>query len=273
MTPKWYRLSREFSWYYRMLDPSDRYLVEFTKDPAPPVTRTFDARTLEQQMQGPQAPPPAVPLSFEDAEGVEAKILTVPTFEVRDMEGYMGALGNLFGQLRTEKVPCLILDLRGNQGGHPIFAAQLLSYLVPDGFTYFRENPDIKEFEPLYRPMSPDPLAFRGDLFVLVDGGCLSTTGHLLSLIQEHTGARFVGELPGSFYRCNDFSLQVSLPNSGIEANIPRTTFETAISDTGEPPLLRITYPVSPVAGDIASGTDSALAACLKAIEELQAME
>ena len=100
-------------------------------------------------------------------------------------------------------------------GGHPIFAAQLLSYLTDHEFTYFQRNPDVADFEPLYNPMQANPLNFEGNLFVLVNGKCLSTTGHLISLLKYHTQAKFIGEEPGTSFLCNDFSTQIKLPNPG----------------------------------------------------------
>ncbi len=110
------------------------------------------------------------------------------------------------------------------------FAAQLFSYLTNDDFIYFKRNEDIEEFEPLYQLMQPNKLNFQGKVYVFVNGGSLSTTGHLISLLKFHTDAVFIGEEPGSILRCNDFSIQLTLPNSGIELNIPRTSFETFVS-------------------------------------------
>lgn len=271
MTAKWYQLSRQFAWYYHLLDPSEQFRVEFLK-PSSHETISFSACSLDEVEPERLASPEAVPLAFSFSESGKTGILKVPTFSIMDMEGYMAELDQIFRQLNDRKAGHLILDLRGNDGGHPIFAAQLLSYLVRDDFTYFKKNPDVSEFEPLYHPMSPNPAAFTGNVYVLTDGGCLSTTGHLLSLLQCHTQAVFVGEEPGSTFRCNDFSTQVRLPNSGIEANIPRVTFETAVaglpSAPGEETFLGIDHPVSACPEDIAAGIDRTMLACMGLIRE-----
>jgi hypothetical protein len=72
--------------------------------------------------------------------------------------------------------------------------------------------------------------SFDGNCYVLINGGCLSTTGHLISLLKYHKKAVFIGEEPGSWFYCNDFSKQVKLPNTQIEVNIPQSTFQTAVS-------------------------------------------
>jgi hypothetical protein len=155
--------------------------------------------------------------------------VTLRTFGIGDMDAYFNFLDRVFTDLKENGIRNLILDLRDNAGGHPIFAAQLFSYLTGEDFFYFKRNAMSTDLEPLYNAMQPNPKNFNGSLFVLVNGGCLSTTGHLISLLNYHTEAFFFGEEPGSTYRCNDFSRQVSLPNTGIEVNIPQTTFETAV--------------------------------------------
>ena len=264
-TTKWLLLSKRFAWYYHTLDPSAEFTVEFDL----PGTREkvlYRACNLQPEEPAPAAPDGPVPLSFRMTSSGKTGILKMPSMAVMDMEGYMAELQRIFIQLSGQKVSHLILDLRGNEGGHPIFAAQLLSYLVHEEFTYFRQNPDAPEFEPLYHPMSPDSHAYSGDLIVLVDGGCLSTTGHLISLIGFHTQALFAGEDPGSSFRCNDHSIQLRLPNSGIEANIPRITFETAVNPPADEEDFKVDLPVSPDPEDLASGTDRALLTCLERI-------
>jgi hypothetical protein len=157
-------------------------------------------------------------------------VLKVSSFAIPDMDHYFNELDRIFSDLKTNNIQNLIIDLRDNSGGHPIFAAQLLSYLTDREFIYFKRNEAVKEFEPLYNTMQPNKLNFVGNVYVFINGGSLSTTGHLISLLKYYTNAIFFGEEPGSTFRCNDFSVQVTLPKSGIVVNVPRTTFETSVS-------------------------------------------
>ena len=175
---------------------------------------------------------PLRPYSFHLNTSPEIGVLAVSSFGIRNMEKYFAFLDSTFRIM--EDVPNLLLDLRDNHGGHPIFAAQLFSYLTNNDFTYFQRNPDVEDFEPLYNTMEPNQLHYKGNIYALVNGSCLSTTGHLISLLQYHTEAIFVGEQPGSTFRCNDFSIQLQLPNTGMELNIPRTTFMTAVEGYSE---------------------------------------
>lgn len=157
-------------------------------------------------------------------------MIKVSSFAIPEMDHYFYQLDSIFRDLKTKNIQNLIIDLRDNSGGHPIFAAQLFSYLTDREFIYFKRNEEVKDFEPLYNTMQPNKLNFNGNVYVFINGGCLSTTGHLISLIKFHTNAIFVGEEPGSTFRCNDFSIQMALPKTGILVNVPRTTFETSVS-------------------------------------------
>jgi hypothetical protein len=159
--------------------------------------------------------------------------------------------------MNTSGTPNLVLDLRDNRGGHPIFAAQLFSYLTDSDFTYFQRNPEIEEFEPLYNPMQPNKNHYKGSIFVLVNGSCLSTTGHLISLLKFHTKALFIGEEPGSSFSCNDLSIQYQLPNTGMEVNIPHTTFVTAVSGFEEGKPFPVDCEMNISIGDLLNGNDS----------------
>jgi hypothetical protein len=255
---KYYQLNHRFHSLFHLLDPSDRFEVEFLTETGKRKV-ILQACKMKEIYREDAGEGNGLPVQFTLDENGSAGLLRVSSFEIRNMEGYMGELNRIFSQLQTREIKNLILDLRGNSGGHPIFAAQLLSFLVDGDFTYFRENPEVPEFEPLYHPMHSDPHHFRGMLYVLVDGGCLSTAGHLISLIKYHTPAMFIGEEPGSTFRCNDFSMQVSLPHTSIEANIPRMTFETAVEGFREGVPFPVDYPVSFTISDVVDGIDRSL--------------
>ncbi|MCK5068780.1 MAG: hypothetical protein KAR16_15125, partial [Bacteroidales bacterium] len=64
---------------------------------------------------------------------------------------------------------------------------------------------------------------------------------------------------PGSSFYCNDFSTQLKLPNTGIEVNIPRTTFVTAVSGFDEKIPFSVDYEVDISVQDLLNNTDSYL--------------
>lgn len=54
----------------------------------------------------------------------------------------------------------------------------------------------------------------------------------------------------------NDFSIQLTLPHTGIELNVPRTTFETAVTGFSMNERFPIDYRIHPTIDDITRGKD-----------------
>ncbi len=258
MTSKYHELNRNFHSYFHLMDPSENFEIEFSSGGSTGSVQmkacSYDK--LEHEIIG---EPPVHPFSFHFENESGYGVLRVSSFGIRNMEEYFAFLDSTFLLLKSSGVTDLFVDLRDNQGGHPIFAAQLFSYLTDKEFTYFQRNPDVADFEPLYNNMQANQNHYNGNLFVLVNGACLSTTGHLISLIKYHTDAKFIGEEPGSSFYCNDFSTQLKLPNTGIEVNIPRTTFVTAVSGFDEKIPFSVDYEVDISVQDLLNNTDSYL--------------
>jgi hypothetical protein len=254
-TAKYQELNQHFHPYYHLLDPSRDFELVYgsAEDPKQVLmeARTFHEIKTENTYED------RSPVLFHIQRDPDMAILKVQSFGIRDMESYFALLDSAFLVLKTENIPQLVLDLRDNKGGHPIFAAQLFSYLTDGDFTYFQPNKDAVDFEPLYHPMQANKLHFKGDVYVMVNGHCLSTTGHLISLIKYHTNARFMGEEPGSSYLCNDKSTQLRLPHSGLEVNIPRTTFVTAVKGFSDSIPFPVDYPVDISVQDLIQQKDS----------------
>lgn len=264
-TTKYQELNRDFPYYFHLLDQSNRYDVAFASS-SETGNLQLDAVSYREAVD--MVDPPLQSYNFHMEGDPESGVLTLASFGIMDMEAYFSFLDSAFQQLETSGVQSLLLDLRGNTGGHPIFAAQLFSYLTTRDFTYFKRNPEVKDFEPLYNPMQPDQHHFKGDIYVLVNGACQSTTGHLISLLKYHTSAIFIGEEPGSTFTCNDFSFQFQLPNTGIEVNVPRTTFVTDVEGFSERESFPLDYRVDVSVKDLLSGKDSYKSAAYAIINE-----
>jgi hypothetical protein len=251
---RYQELNRNFHHYFHMLDPSGQFHIDFIASGSRGMIE-LDALPYPVVCgEGPSMNLP--PYSFHMHDNPETGILKISSFGIRDMEDYFAFLDAAFVSLKEAGTGTLLLDLRDNQGGHPIFAAQLFSYLTPHDFTYFERNPDVVEFEPLYNPMHPNPNKFSGNLYVLVNGACLSTSGHLISLLKYHTNALFIGEEPGSSFTCNDHSIQLKLAQTGMEVNIPRTTFRTAVKGFKEDASFPLDHKVEVTVQDLLSGRD-----------------
>jgi len=265
ITTKYQELNRDFPYYYYLLDQSDRYDIGFIAS-SETGNLQLDAVSYQETVDMVVAPIQSYDFHMEGDPGYG--VLTLASFGIMDMEGYFTFLDSAFQLLGESGVQSLLLDLRGNTGGHPIFAAQLFSYLTNKDFTYFKRNPQVTDFEPLYNPMQPNRHHFDGDIYVLVNGTCQSTTGHLISLLKYHTSAIFIGEEPGSTFTCNDFSIQFRLPNTGLEVNVPRATFVTDVEGFSEKEPFPLDYRVEVSVEDVLSGNDNYMTAAVAIINE-----
>jgi len=266
MTTKYHELNRDFQSYYYLLDHPENFAVEFFSSGR---VGQINLQACSYREVIPREEYVKYPYNFTLENDAGLGVLTISSFGLRDMEAFFAFLDSTFLLMNSTEVPYLVLDLRDNQGGHPIFAAQLFSYLTYKEFTYFQRNPDIAEFEPLYHPMQPNQNHFSGKVYVLVNGGCLSTTGHLISLLKYHTEALFIGEEPGSSFICNDYSIQIQLPFTGMEVNIPRTTFITAVEESNTMEPFRMDYKVNIPVEDLLESRDT----YFTAVEELILLE
>ena len=255
---KYYEINRDFGTYFNLLNNSEQFHIEY-KEPAYSEISSTRVNAVSYMSYSSEKGSDFMgfPIFYPVNKELNTAVIEIRSFAIPDVNEYISLLDSTFRAIRKEKINNLVIDLRGNQGGHPIFAAILYSFLTSEDFTYFKHNEDAPEFKPLYESMKPAEHNFKGNCYVLVDGGCLSTTGHLISLLKYHDRAIFIGEEPGSWFYCNDNSKQIYLPHTRIEVNIPRTTFKTDVKgyQMGDP--FNVDYTLNKSLDDRIHGQDS----------------
>ena len=191
-------------------------------------------------------------------------VLTVNTFYIGDFEykkiDYKKYIDNFFKQVAKNSITNLIIDVRNNNGGSAEVSNYLFSYLCQKSYFYFDyvgrkcKNVDrLRSYcttpnyftnidttktvlqENLYcekkgywwfDQQKVQRKSFSGNLIVLINGACFSTTGHFLTLLKDNNIGRLVGECSqGSFYS-NDGGLMFKLPYSGLLVRIPTGQFK-----------------------------------------------
>lgn len=141
---------------------------------------------------------------------------------------YQSFIDEAFEEIQAKKTQHLIIDLRFNGGGPSDAANHLLKYLAGGPYTYFRHN----DFEHLTNEQQPNPNAFKGQIYFLIDGDGHSTTGHFMSLVKELNLGIIIGEELGSNQFCTANQKKYTMPHTGISYSVARNTFITTAASS-----------------------------------------
>jgi len=184
-------------------------------------------------------------------------VMTISSFDYYtdpERAKFKGFIDAAFGRIREAGIRRLILDLRSNGGGDPFCTTHLLSYLEPRPVPYFARS--YPAYERLAEPIPRAGKAFEGKLFVLIDAGCLSSTGHFCGVLRFHKIGTFIGTETGATYECNDARRLIQLEKTRFRLFVARMTFTAAVQ--GLPRYQGIVPDIAVVPGldDVLSGRD-----------------
>ncbi|MBK6574272.1 MAG: hypothetical protein IPG21_17700 [Saprospiraceae bacterium] len=169
-----------------------------------------------------------------------------------------------FKKMKSTNVPNLIIDVRDNGGGTDEYGRILFSYFVTEPFDYYRSlrmnkesfdcfkytnRPDMKAPTGMLKPnkegtfdnvqhpnvgrLNPLSPIYAGNIYVLINGWCFSTTSEFLSQIHFHTKAVFIGEESGGGYygNCSGPTPDFTLPNTKVRIEIPLMNYRMAVEN------------------------------------------
>jgi C-terminal processing protease CtpA/Prc len=168
-----------------------------------------------------------------------------------------------FRLMENSGITHLILDLRDNQGGEFGPGRLLLSYLLKNPFEYLKNSKE-------YQRIQPRKNGFKGELYILINGGSFSSTAILCSYLEQTGRGIFIGEETGGNRNLiYGDPVDLVLPNTHISCSISTTKYliSNKFNDGhGIVPLYRI----NPVVGDILRNRDPAKKFAMKlALKEL----
>jgi hypothetical protein len=190
-------------------------------------------------------------------------ILTLRTFVKGDGFDPGEFIARAFGRIRSGGVRDLVIDLRGNTGGHDSHAALLYQHIALDTFTYYQRRvlnrrqfqflkgtddwfmnyrlrfiPMRRAEDGLYelrmkmdRPMPPHRDAFTGPVTLLVDGNTFSAGPEFAALFRGESRGTIVGEETGTAQAGGSgATVGMVLPHTQLIVNIPLVSIHTALA-------------------------------------------
>jgi hypothetical protein len=220
-----------------------------------PVSRNMAWQNPINTLSGSFAP--GNELKLELLKDQNLAVMGIATFGYYDnQKKFYNFIDSAFEQINKASVKNLILDLRNNGGGDPVCASKLLSYIETKPAPYFVKI--YKGYEALAKPLPlPVKNAFGGKLYVLINGGCFSSTGHLCALLKYLDRATFIGEETGGTYECNDDHVSVQTTTVHLNLNVARRTYTTAVKGISRETGIMPDYPVEPSIREVTEGKDA----------------
>ncbi len=153
-------------------------------------------------------------------------VLTVKSFGAsNEFDSFMDTF---FKTLAEKKIQNLIIDVRDNWGGEPERAAYLFSYLTRKAVP-FMSGKYGESYILLEKPVAPAANAFKGKVYVLINGGCNSSTGFFCALLKYHKIATFIGEETGGGGTCMSMAQNILLKNTGFSFQCATQVYGVAI--------------------------------------------
>ena len=197
-------------------------------------------------------------LDLDIRKDMSTAIMTIPDFDFyNDHDKFFGFVDGSFAEIKKNGIQNLIIDLRRNNGGDPFCAVRLFAHIAHEPVPYFSKP--YGRYARLAEPVSLRENRFKGKLYVLIDGGGASTTGHLLGLLKYHKIGVLVGEESGATYVCHDAHNSFLLKHTRFQVSVARGTFASAVEGLPKDRGILPDIPVSPTPQDMSAGLDTVL--------------
>lgn len=202
-------------------------------------------------------------------DSINTAILTFPVFQFPIDTMYQTYIPTVFKLIKDKSVHNLIIDMRGNGGGPGFVAGSLLMHLLKDRFIYYDSTtttgPGFEEFK---RYVNIAPNAFTGNLYCLMDEGCLSSSGHFLSMIKYHKRGVLIGGLCTAGYSCNGSGVPHELPHTKLVLACPFAIYETKTQGFKRSEGIIPDHEISPTLNDMINKKDPVLSFALGQIKK-----
>jgi peptidase S41-like protein len=213
--------------------------------------------TLENNKQG---------IFLEINKHQNTGILTIKSFDNEILKSqynqdFNAEIKKIFLQIQTNRLSNLVLDIRNNQGGDFEPGQILLSYLLRKPIKYLACSKESKIINPVKNN-------YKGNLYVLINGGSFSSTGVVSSYLDFYKRGTFIGEETGGNKTIISGDPEsIILPNTKIACQVSTVKYVIKNDDNdghGVVPAYQVSY----ASDDIMSGNDTQKIFAIRLIKE-----
>ncbi len=177
----------------------------------------------------------------------QVAILTIKDFHSNVLKSeyqqkFRSAIKVIFAELIQNQVPNLVIDLRNNQGGDVENGVFLLKHLIEQPFKVVNRYQKLRKGKlgpgkgPSMGIHQPKAQVYKGQIYVLVNGGSFSNSVIVSSCLSRYSKALFVGtESGGNPNVLAGYAKDFELPNTQIKVQVPtiRFTMSSLAQNTG----------------------------------------
>lgn len=158
---------------------------------------------------------------------------------------YNAFIDDFFKKVDEKQLTNIIIDVRDDFGGDPNVASHLFSYLEKEPVPYFA-NDFAKGYPSLRNPIPMAEQPYTGNVYVLINGNCFSTTGHFLALMKYHQIGTMIGEESGGSFACTDASSSTTLEHTQLSFRYSTRIYQVAVEGLTEGRGIMPDYMTSP---------------------------
>jgi len=231
---------------------------------------------------------------LNEEKGIDLKIdkntavLTIKSFENKILkktynQKFRKTIKAHFETIDKQGIENLIIDIRGNQGGEVTNGIFLLRYLLNEPFQAVQEFTlvdkkhynDTQNRNKIVRGIgngyhSPFDTNYKGNLYVLTNGGSFSCSGIFSQIIKKTQRGTLIGvETGGSAYTLVGApNRELILPNTKIQVTIPRLQFILQKYEGKQKTGVIPNKTIQPTLTDIINNIDSEFTYTLKLINK-----